>query len=201
MNDYTYLKDIEALRIEGSDQYGCDQEWYSKPWQRLSGCGPTAASMMALYQIHPNPQAKTLDEAKAVMNEVWNFVTPGFGGINRLDRFYKGYEKYLSSKNVAHQNHALEIPKSVSHRPSLLTVTDFISEGLAADAPVAFLNLNNGKVHNLEAYHWVLITGLDLSDPSKAMAHILDGGQRLIIDLSLWLETTTSSGGFIYFTC
>jgi len=68
------------------------------------------------------------------------------------------------------------------------------------DAPIAFLNLNNGKVHNLEAYHWVLITGLDLSHPSIVLAHILDGGVPLIIDLSLWLETTTSSGGFVYFT-
>lgn len=199
MNDYLTLKNIEALKIDGSDQYGCDQEWYSKPWQRLSGCGPTAASMMALYQTHPNHSAKTMDEAKAVMNELWNFVTPGFGGVNRLDRFYKGYEKYLASKQLSHQNHFLEIPKVVSQRPTVKQVTDFISEGLNADAPIAFLNLNNGKVHNLEAYHWVLITGLDLSDPSTAMAHILDGGERLIIDLSLWLETTTASGGFIYF--
>jgi hypothetical protein len=200
MNEYLSLKNIEALKIEGSDQYGCDQEWYSKPWQRLSGCGPTAASMMALYQVHPNPLAKSIDEAKAVMNEVWNYVTPGFGGINRLDRFYKGYEKYLATKNLSHHNHFLEIPKLVAHRPSLKEVTDFLVNGLSADAPIAFLNLNNGKVHNLEAYHWVLITGLDLSDPSMAMAHILDGGERLIIDLSLWLDTTTASGGFIYFT-
>lgn len=200
MNEYLSLKNIEALKIDGSDQYGCDQEWYSKPWQRLSGCGPTAASMMALYQVHPNPLAKSIDEAKAVMNEVWNYVTPGFGGINRLDRFYKGYEKYLATKNLSHHNHFLEIPKLVAHRPSLNEVTDFLVNGLSADAPIAFLNLNNGKVHNLEAYHWVLITGLDLSDPSKAMAHILDGGERLIIDLSLWLDTTTASGGFIYFT-
>jgi hypothetical protein len=199
MNEYLSLKNIEALKIEGSDQYGCDQEWYSKPWQRLSGCGPTAASMMALYQVHPNPLAKSIDEAKAVMNEVWNYVTPGFGGINRLDRFYKGYEKYLATKNLSHHNHFLEIPKLVTHRPSLKEVTDFLVNGLSADAPIAFLNLNNGKVHNLEAYHWVLITGLDLSDPSMAMAHILDGGERLIIDLSLWLDTTTASGGFIYF--
>jgi len=200
MNDYLSLKKLEALKIEGSDLYGCDQEWYSKPWQRLSGCGPTAASMMALYQVHSNPNSKSIDEAKAVMNEVWNYVTPGFGGINRLDRFYKGYEKYLSTKNLSHLNHFLEIPKVVSHRPTIQVVTDFLTEGLSADAPIAFLNLNNGKVHNLEAYHWVLITGLDLSDPTKAMAHILDGGKRLIIDLGLWLETTTSSGGFIYFT-
>jgi hypothetical protein len=200
MNDYLSLKKLEALKIEGSDLYGCDQEWYSKPWQRLSGCGPTAASMMALYQVHPNPLAKSIDEAKAVMNEVWNYVTPGFGGINRLDRFYKGYEKYLSTKNLSHLNHFLEIPKAVTQRPALHVVTDFLTEGLSADAPIAFLNLNNGKVHNLEAYHWVLITGLDISDPTRAMAHILDGGKRLIIDLSLWLETTTASGGFIYFT-
>lgn len=200
MNDYLSLKNIEALRIDGSDLYGCDQEWYSKPWQRLSGCGPTAASMLALYQIDPKKSAKTIDEAKVMMNHLWGFVTPGFGGINRLDRFYNGYGKFLSARNIAHLNHALEIPKLVSHRPPLAQVIDFLVQGLKADAPIAFLNLNNGKVHNLEAYHWVVITGLDLTDPSVALAHILDGGQRLIIDLGLWLHTTTASGGFIYFT-
>ncbi|NTW95641.1 MAG: hypothetical protein HGB31_03380 [Erysipelotrichaceae bacterium] len=200
MNDLLTLKNIDLLKIEGTELIGCNQEWYSKPWQRLSGCGPTAASMIALYQIDPKKSAKTLDEAKATMNRVWQYVTPGFGGINRLDRFYNGFSKYLGSMNLTHQHHAFEIPKEVTHRPHLSQVVDFIVAGLSVDAPIAFLNLNNGKVHNLEAYHWVLITGLDLSHPSIVLAHILDGGVPLIIDLSLWLETTTSSGGFVYFT-
>jgi len=195
------LKNLEYLRIEGSELYGCNQEWYGKPWQRLSGCGPTAASMIALYQFNQKESSKTLEDAKAVMSTIWTYVTPGFGGINRLDRFYNGFSKYLLSQNIVHTNHALEIPKNSSLRPTLSQVVDFILSGLEADAPVAFLNLNNGKVHNLEAYHWVVITGMDLSDPNSIRIHILDGGQRLNIDLSLWLETTTASGGFVYFTC
>jgi hypothetical protein len=156
--------------------------------------------MIALYQIDPKKSSKTLDEAKATMNLVWQYVTPGFGGINRLDRFYNGFSKYLDSLHLPHKSHAFEILKEVAHRPHLSSVIDFIVSGIKLDAPVAFLNLNNGKVHNLEAYHWVLITGLDLSHPTTALAHILDAGVPLIIDLSLWLETTTSSGGFVYFT-
>lgn len=200
MNDTLSLKNIEALRIEGSDLYGCNQEWYAKPWQRLSGCGPTTASMIALYQVHQELGPKTLDEAKAMMEAVWDYVTPGFGGINRLDRFFKGYDAFLASRQLSHACFALEIPKLKSQRPSLAKVSDFLSKALKADAPIAFLNLNNGKVHNLEAYHWVLITGIDRIDDQHLMAHILDGGQRLVIDLALWLETTTSSGGFIYYT-
>ncbi len=200
MNNELTLKNIDYLRIEGSELYGCDQEWYGKPWQRLSGCGPTAASMISLYQIHPKKKPKTIEDAKATMNIIWNYVTPGFGGINRLDRFYNGYSKYLTSLNIVHFNHALEIPKNIEHRPDLSQVISFIRSGLEDDAPVAFLNLNNGKVHNLDAYHWVIINGLDLSDPNAVYAYILDGGKRLVINLSLWLETTTASGGFVYFT-
>lgn len=200
MNDTISLKNIEALRIEGSELYGCNQEWYSKPWQRLSGCGPTTASMIALYQVHDHQGPKTLEEAKAMMNAVWEYVTPGFGGINRLDRFFKGYDAFLASRQLKHACFALEIPKLKTQRPSLTSVTEFLTKGLLADAPIAFLNLNNGKVHNLEAYHWVLITGIDMIDAHHVMAHILDGGERLVIDLGLWLETTTSSGGFIYYT-
>lgn len=200
MNDTISLKNIEALRIEGSELYGCNQEWYAKPWQRLSGCGPTTASMIALYQVHKHPGPKTLDDAKAMMNAVWEYVTPGFGGINRLDRFFKGYDAFLASRHLKHACFSLEIPKLKTQRPSLVEVTEFLTKGLMADAPIAFLNLNNGKVHNLEAYHWVLITGIDRIDAHHVMADILDGGERLVIDLGLWLETTTASGGFIYYT-
>ncbi len=200
MNNELTLKNIDYLRIEDSEFYGCDQTWYDKPWQRLSGCGPTAASMISLYQIHSKKKSKTMEDAKVTMNAVWNFVTPGFGGINRLDRFYNGYSNYLSSLNIVHLRHALEIPKNRIHRPHLSQVIDFIRSGIEVDAPVAFLNLNNGKVHNLDAYHWVIITGMDLSDPNAVYVYILDGGKRLVINLSLWLETTTASGGFVYFT-
>jgi len=200
MNELLTLKNIEYLKIVDSDLIGCDQDWYGKPWQRLSGCGPTCASMMALYQVNPSKAPKTMDEAKTTMNAVWHYITPSFGGINRLDRFYNGFSNYLNTLNLPHTNHALEIPKQIALRPQLTEILDFIMTGLKQDSPIAFLNLNNGKVHNLEAYHWVLIIGLEQSSPDEALVHIVDSGKHMIIDLSLWLKTTTSSGGFVYVT-
>ena len=200
MNQNLTLKNIDYLKIEDSSLYGCDQLWYAKPWQRLSGCGPTCATMMVLYQTDLKKAPKTKEEAISVMNVIWKYVTPGFGGINRLDRFYTGLSKYFTSLNLPYTKHNLEVSKLVEHRPSLSEVSKFIQSGLREDAPIAFLNLNNGKVHNLEAYHWVLIVGIDVEGTDHVLVHILDGGERLIIDLALWLETTTSSGGFIYYT-
>lgn len=41
--------------------FGCDQEWYNSEWQRISGCGPTAASNLVYYIAKSRPQACSLD--------------------------------------------------------------------------------------------------------------------------------------------
>ena len=54
------------------------------------------------------------------------------------------------------------------------------------------LGLFNGKVSELDRWHWVTIIGMD-----GPMVHILDSGREFPIDLSLWYETTKKRGGFV----
>ena len=44
---------------------------------------------------------------------------------------------------------------------------NFVRLGLDQDCPVAFLNLSNGRLTNLDSWHWVTITGL-LADSSES---------------------------------
>ena len=69
---------------------------------------------------------------------------------------------------------------------------DFVRRSLARDCPVAFLNLHNGRVKELDWWHWVSITALE-----DGRAEILDSGNRLTIDFHLWYETTRRRGGFV----
>ena len=57
---------------------------------------------------------------------------------------------------------------------------------------MAFLNLHNGRVKELDYWHWVTITALE-----DTTAVILDSGSALRIDLRLWYETTKRRGGYV----
>jgi hypothetical protein len=93
------------------------------------------------------------------------------------------------------------VPEDKSIRPELADLVIFIEEALLKDVPVAFLNLCNGDENNLEPWHWVTIISLDYADDENSVfVNILDGGLIKKIDLSLWYNTTTLGGGFVYFT-
>jgi hypothetical protein len=92
----------------------------------------------------------------------------------------------------------LNVPKK-AHRPSFDQITEFINFALKNDRPIAFLNLHNGKVVNLEAWHWTLIVESHLDSESGSTVMILDNGEKKTIDLRLWYDTTTNDGGFVYF--
>ena len=84
-------------------------------------------------------------------------------------------------------------------RPSVSELIEFVRAGLAADCPVAFLNLTRGRVKNLQAWHWITITSADLEEGSL-MACASDEGKKNCFDLKLWYLSTRMRGGLVYFT-
>ena len=67
-----------------------------------------------------------------------------------------------------------------------------MAAGLECDCPVAFLNLDNGKIRRLDRWHWVTLIGLD-----GDTASIVDNGEAFTMDLRLWYDTTKTRGGFV----
>ena len=78
------ILNLDYLKIEGNNEnyiyYGGDQEWFKTAWRRISGCGPTTASAIIMYENRKNDiegvkkysKSKFLD----LMNDIWNFITP-----------------------------------------------------------------------------------------------------------------------------
>lgn len=89
----------------------------------------------------------------------------------------------------------LEIPgrKNISEL-EIDKAFNFIEDALKEDLPVAFLNLHNGQLVNLESWHWVTIYELDRE---KGRVSILDQSSLKEIDLKLWLNTSNKGGGFV----
>lgn len=190
---------LDRLRIEALDHTGCDQEWYTTRWQRLSGCGPTTAASLSLLQFFPSVPLNQ-ESALKRMEETWKYVTPNLRGVDTLERFKDGFSTYLSDHAIKHTVHCLPIPKSKDKRPVIEDAIRFIREALEKDIPVPFLNLHNGQVRNLEAYHWVLITAIRCTaDHTEVKVEIVDGGKAFFIDLILWLTSSRAGGGFLNF--
>lgn len=206
----TSLSNLDLFKImdqtTGQTSYGCQQLWYPKKWQRLAGCGPTVATNLFFYLSH-NRAPLELEEGSnskgywiSLMEQMWQYVTPSMRGVNTTQRFYKPLLSFMKTKGLLADYRFCDIPKEKSQRPEFQEIVDFLGEALIKDAPIAFLNLDNGEVKNLDRWHWVTIISLEYNeDGTNAFVNILDEGQIKNIDLLLWFKTTTLGGGFVYF--
>lgn len=83
-------------------------------------------------------------------------------------------------------------PTPRTKRPGWEQLRAFVAASLACDCPVAFLNLDNGKIRQLDRWHWVTLIGLE-----GDTASIVDNGNAFTMDLNLWYATTKTRGGFV----
>jgi hypothetical protein len=187
--------------------YGYNQNWYQTSFQRTRGCGPTAAAMLLLYvnrrEKEPLPyRSDSLAAIIRVLENVWNFITPGrFLGLSSTKKFCKGMAQLLRHYGMSWQSKRLSIPLFHFRRPSLTQVVQFLEAGMAADCPIAFLNLHKGKVRAMDSWHWTVLVALNYDAVQNCYwATCYDGGRTITFDLGLWLKTTLFGGGFVYIT-
>ena len=185
----------ERLSITGSngEKYvGGSQDWYEDRWYRMSGCGPVAASNMIWYK---SGTKSGMDNYLELMNEMFTFVTPGRYGVNTSAIFTEGILRYGAKNALQFVPQVLEIPFAQCKRPNIEFVLAFLASALLNDSPIAFLNLSNGVLDNLDNWHWVTIMALDTE---TMLVEICDYGEKLEIDMSAWLRTSLLGGAFVF---
>ena len=176
----------------GETYTGGSQEWYENRWHRGAGCGPVAASNLIWYMTRPQGGKERYME---IMREMFKYVTPGIRGVNNSAIFTGGIVRYGADKGLQIAAQVLEIPAKTRLRPDSGTACGFIATALQEDAPVAFLNLSNGELDDLEAWHWVTIIAIDTA---TAQVEVSDHGKTLGLDISLWLKTSALGGALVY---
>jgi hypothetical protein len=203
------IKHPEWLQIKTGNliSYGYNQEWYKTSFQKTRGCGPTAAAMLLLYLNRREAgslpyQSHSISSITQVLEDVWNFVTPGWLlGLNSTRKFCRGVEVLAAHYELSWKCHELSLSAFKFKRASLSKVVKFLEEGITSDCPIAFLNLQKGRVTSLESWHWIVLVSLSYEESQKRyLATCYDGGRLLTFDLGLWLETTRLGGGFVYVT-
>ena len=195
---------IRAMDPSDGEYFGCDQNWFSSDWQQQAGCGPSTAATLLLY-LHKTRQMPLPVEVYAkkdcllLMEEVWSHVTPTPDGIYLIEQFCSGIASFADGHGLRLQCHSLDIPDNDGLRPGLEAVVQFIVQGLENDSPIAFLNLSNGEVADLEEWHWVTMVSLEADEASQTVqAEIFDGDTAKVIDFKLWYQTTVEGGALIY---
>lgn len=199
------LSRSEVFKIKDGNRIynGPDQSWYRKGFQRLAGCGPTSCSNIIWYLSQTREEYKDLCPYDGttykgflkLMEEVWKYVTPGLMGLNKIEKFEQGVIEFGESKGFQLSCDLLKIPEKIQMDEEKIRETfDFIECALKKDLPVAFLNLHNGDLHNLESWHWVTIYE---SDRKHGLVSILDQSRLEEIDLRHWLRNTNKGGGFV----
>ncbi len=179
--------------------HGVNQDWFSGYWQRKAGCGPSTATNMLRYLGGREQlpwQTQTQEDAVRLMHRAWQDVTPGVFGLNSPHRFQEGMDALLKEAGSPMRCRVLEVPQAADKRPDAQEMAAFIAEGLSNDMPVAFLNLHNGSLQNLERWHWVTLLSLDVKG-ERLIATAADNGSLLRLDLGQWLASTLLGGGFV----
>ena len=189
----TELEALELIDKNGQIFIGGTQEWYEDRWKKASGCGPVAASNIVWYMTRRHGGREQYME---IMKEMFEFVTPGIRGVNSSSIFTEGFNRYAQKNNLLFTHNILEVPKKHDARPGIDETREFIVSGVQNEAPVAFLNLSNGSLINLENWHWVTILAIDTD---SMLVTISDYGKLTDIDISEWLKTSMLGGTFVYF--
>lgn len=195
------LLDISAPY--GRVYHGGSQMWYRSLWRRKAGCGPTVGANLIWYFARSREyDGRSLwdtgicDKAAflSLMDEMFGFITPGIHGVNTTKLFKDGMSHFLNSRDSGVEFRILDVPRETGARPDKEEIKEFLLSAMNMDSPVAFLNLDNGKVRGLDKWHWVTIAAVD---PCVLAAVMLDQGRKTEIDLDLWLRTTSLGGGFV----
>ncbi len=200
------LSDTNLLKVRDEtancEHCGSNQEWFADEWQRKAGCGPSTAANILYYQQRKSQESVhySKEEMLLLMEEVWEYITPGWDGISSTEVFLSKVRRYAVAHGLELDCYSLDISKRKSKRPPLEKVIDFVVDGIYDETPVAFLNLSNGEEQALDSWHWVTVVGLRFAlEEGYAIATICDEGKVKEIDLALWLNTTALGGGFAYF--
>jgi hypothetical protein len=197
-----------AEEESGRSFFGGDQEWYLDEWHKRAGCGPTCAANVTAYLAMTRPALRKLyageDMSKgafsAHMEEVYQFVTPGNMGLNRVEMYTSGVEIFAASRGLSLKAHAFVVHGFMSRdRAPAAALAEFVRAGIESDCPLAFLNLTKGRVKNIQAWHWITIVRAEVEN-ARLMACASDEGNEICFDLGLWYLSTRMHGGLVYFT-
>lgn len=206
------IKNIEKINIQtpnGKTSFGPNQEWYLDERARIAGCGPTSGALITAYLAASNPERYgalyqqptfAYDDFVRHMQQMYRYLRPGAMGLNRLESYREGMEKYAADTKTTLK--PLTFPVAgieYLSRDRETSLCAFVRDALCADQPIAFLALSRGRERALQNWHWITIVSAKIGD-QELIATASDEGISREFDLLNWYRTTRLSGGLLRFS-
>ncbi|MBR1859340.1 MAG: hypothetical protein IJ797_07565, partial [Selenomonadaceae bacterium] len=156
--------------------YGGWQEWFSDYMMREGGCAAVTACDCSIYfelfkgirGLYPyDVQSISRNDYIKFADIMKPYLRPRWTGIDRLDIYIDGFQKFLHDRNVTNIN-----LYPWAGDANLESTKFIIKSQIERGFPIPFLILNhsNPAIHAYYYWHWFILNGCDDSDNFKVKA-------------------------------
>ncbi len=196
-------KELPYFRIDQA--YGGSQSWFRDPMMKLGGCGAATACDSCIYlALHGNrPNLYPLDinqiDKEAYIQfaaKMKPFLRPRMQGINKLELFIDGFQKYLNQIG----GHSLKL-EAFSGEHTYEQAKVAVCSQLNQNMPIPFLLLRHKSdtMRDL-VWHWFLILGYEEFEADFMIKIATYGAYHWISLRELWNTGYKEKGGMIFIT-
>ena len=186
------------------ESYGGNQDWFPTFMMRIGGCGAeTACDSCIYFSLHrgltdiapENTAHLSKEDYIRFAYEMKPYLSPRMSGIDRLEIFTEGYEKYLHDRGETR----LKMAAFNGSEPYEIAQSAVIQQ-IANGYPIPTLILNHrNKALNDYVWHWFLINGYD-DENERFMVKAVTYSKFEWLDFQqLWNTGHEKRGGLILF--
>jgi hypothetical protein len=194
-------RELDYFLIDSA--YGGIQDWFPDPMMKLGGCAIVTACDSSIYfqklkgskTICPLGSSLTKQAYIQFAEQMKPYLRPRWTGINKLEIYIDGFEKYLS--DVGERRLRMHpLPGNRPVREAKQALQEQIDRGL----PVPCLLLHHrDKYFEDYDWHWFLLTGYECYEETMMVKAVTYGSWRWLDLEQLWRTGYREKGGLILY--
>ena len=194
--------ELDYFRIGSS--YGGSQDWFIDPMMKLGGCAAAAACDSSIYftlykgiqGLYPyNENSLTKQDYIRFSSVMKPYLHPRWSGIDRLEVYIDGFERYLSDLGCARIGmEAFSGDEEISEAKKV--IKEQIDSGFLI--PCLVLKHNNANFKDY-VWHWFLLTGYECFEDDFLVKVVTYGNWRWFSLDDLWNTGHLRKGGLILY--
>lgn len=197
-------KELDYFLIDGKF-YGGDQDTIPDRLLQFAGCAAITASDLCIYSdLYCGTDLYPYDKNHVTEKEYVRFasdmmkrcITPGLRGVDTLERYLKGFEKYQQKRGV----HPYDL-EAISGEEDLEKAKESLKVSIHAGIPVVNLTLRHKERKTFEDYswHWFIFNGYEEKE-SQFLVKTVSYGKAIWLNFEqLWDTGYDDKGGMILF--
>lgn len=196
-------KELEYFHIE--DSYGGNQDWFTDYMMNRGGCGALTACDTCLYlnlrygkqDLYPFAEKVLNRENYMKFGEIMRpYLEPRRGGIDSLDLFIDGFQKYL--KEIGESGIGM---RGFSGEEEIEIAKQKIREQISMGLPIPYLNLlHKNPIFEEYEWHWFLLTGYEEKKEDFKVKAVTYGKSEWLDFDELWDSGHDKKGGIVMYS-